>query len=49
MELAKKQNVVIPTFRQMKDPVQHTPAAVRLKSTGLWDLDPVNLFRITEE
>ncbi|GAB1398993.1 pyridoxal-phosphate dependent enzyme [Aminivibrio sp.] len=49
VELAKKQNVVIPTFRQMKDPVQHTPAAVKekLKTTGLWDLDPVNLFRIT--
>ncbi|NLB82923.1 MAG: pyridoxal-5-phosphate-dependent protein subunit beta, partial [Synergistaceae bacterium] len=49
VELAKKQNVIIPTFRQMKDPEQYTPAAIKekLKHTGLWDVDSVNLFRIT--
>ncbi len=45
---ARENGVVIPTFRQMKDPAL-VPEAVRgrLKSTGLWDIDPVNLFRVT--
>ncbi|MDO4787347.1 MAG: pyridoxal-phosphate dependent enzyme [Fretibacterium sp.] len=49
VELAKKRNVLIPTFKQMRDPEAHTPAGVkeRLKNVGLWDVDPVNLFRIT--
>lgn len=49
VELAKKRNVIIPTFRQMKDPDAHTPAPIkeRLRSTGLWDVDSANLFRIT--
>jgi cysteine synthase len=49
VELAKKRNVLIPTFRQMKDPEAHTPAKIKekLKQTGLWDVDPANLFRIT--
>ena len=49
VELAKKRNVLIPTFKQMKDPEAHTPAKIkeRLKQTGLWDVDPANLFRIT--
>ena len=29
VELAKKRNIVIPTFRQMKDPDAHTPAPDR--------------------
>ena len=49
VELAKKRNVLIPTFKQMRDPERHTPDGIkeRLKRTGLWDVDPANLFRIT--
>ncbi|MDJ0784942.1 MAG: pyridoxal-phosphate dependent enzyme [Desulfosarcinaceae bacterium] len=45
---ARERSIIIPTFRQMRDPRQ-IPAAVvqRLQSVGLWDLDPLNLFRIT--
>jgi len=48
-DLAKKRNVLIPTFKQMKNPDGHTPAKIKekLKNTGLWDIDPANLFRIT--
>ena len=40
-------NITIPTFAQMKDPTK-IPASIkaRLKNVGLWDVDPVNLFRI---
>lgn len=49
VQLAKSRNILIPTFRQMRDPEKHTPAAIREKlgHTGLWDVDPANLFRIT--
>jgi len=45
---AKERNIVIPTFAQMKDPAK-IPAAVKaeLKSIGMWDLHPRNLFRIS--
>lgn len=45
---ARENGVVIPTFRQMKDPAL-VPQGVRdkLKATGLWEMDPVNLFRVT--
>jgi len=45
---ARERNIVIPTFAQMKDHSK-VPAAVKeeLKSFGLWDLHPRNLFRIT--
>ncbi len=48
VQRAKERNIVIPTFAQMKDPAK-IPAAVkeRLKDVGLWDLNPLNLFRIT--
>ncbi|MBK9777415.1 MAG: pyridoxal-phosphate dependent enzyme [bacterium] len=44
----RERGVVIPTIAQMKNPAL-IPAATRerLAKTGLWDLDPVNLFRIT--
>ncbi|HOV28958.1 MAG TPA: pyridoxal-phosphate dependent enzyme [Synergistales bacterium] len=46
---ARERNIVIPTFKQMKDPDKHTPAKIkeRLKKVGLWDVDSANLFRIT--
>ena len=45
---ARERGIVIPTFRQMIDPTQ-TPAVIqeRLRDVGLWDLNPLNLFRIT--
>ena len=49
VELAKKRGVMIPTFKQMKNPEAHTPAKIKekLKHIGLWDVEPANLFRIT--
>ncbi|GHV93592.1 pyridoxal-5'-phosphate-dependent protein subunit beta [Spirochaetia bacterium] len=49
IQKAKENKVIIPTFKQMKDPDREIPDAVkaRLKNAGLWDVDPVNLFRIT--
>jgi cysteine synthase len=44
----KERGVIIPTFAQMRDPSK-IPQKIkdRLKTVGLWDIDPVNLFRIT--
>lgn len=44
----RDQNIIIPTFAQMKDP-SLIPAKVKaaLKDVGLWDVSPLNLFRIT--
>ncbi len=48
VQSVKEKNVVIPTLAQMKDP-NKIPASVKekLKKTGLWDVDPINLFRIS--
>lgn len=45
---AKEQNIVIPTFAQMKNP-ELTPDSIKqsLSGIGLWDIKPENLFRIT--
>lgn len=47
-QVARDRNILMPTFAQMRDP-STVPAAIqdRLRNTGLWDVDPVNLFRIT--
>jgi cysteine synthase len=44
---ARERAITVPTFKQMRDP-SLIPAEVksRLKDVGLWDLDPLNLFRI---
>ena len=44
----RERNIVLPTFAQMKEP-GGAPKHVqdRLRSVGLWDVDPANLFRIT--
>ena len=44
---ARERNIVIPTFKQMADP-SAIPADVKAKlaGVGLWDVDPINLFRI---
>jgi cysteine synthase len=44
----RERGIRIPTFAQMKNP-QSIPDDIkkRLRDVGLWDVDPVNLFRIT--
>jgi cysteine synthase len=45
---ARERRIIIPTFRQMRDPGLIPADLVRrLADVGLWDLDPLNLFRIT--
>ena len=48
VERCREKGILLPTFSQMKDP-QRTPSELieRLRKTGLWDVDPANLFRIT--
>ncbi len=45
---AKERDIIIPTFAQMRDP-KLIPSEIvrRLETVGLWDLDPLNLFRIS--
>ena len=45
---AQERNIIIPTFKQQRHP-QHVPPAIvaNLKKIGLWDINPLNLFRIT--
>lgn len=47
-KICKERNIIIPTFKQMRNP-DLIPQRIKnkLKKTGLWDVDPVNLFRIT--
>jgi cysteine synthase len=44
----KEKDIIYPTFEQMKNP-EKIPEQIKKKlaETGLWDVDPVNLFRIT--
>ncbi|MGD2043222.1 MAG: pyridoxal-phosphate dependent enzyme [Acidimicrobiia bacterium] len=45
---ARERNIVIPTFAQMRDPNLIPDEVVdKLENVGLWDLDPLNLYRIT--
>ena len=48
VQSVKERNIVIPTMAQMKDP-DKIPVKIKekLKTTGLWDVDPINLFRIS--
>jgi cysteine synthase len=48
IERARKKNIIIPTFEQMKDP-ELIPDKIKdkLKDVGLWDINSYNLFRIT--
>jgi len=45
---ARENNVIIPTYAQMKNP-ETIPAPIqeKLKNVGLWEVNPLNLFRIT--
>ena len=44
---ARENGILIPTFRQMKHP-DSIPEKVKegLRTVGLWDVNPLNLFRI---
>src|SRR3972149_6172949 len=45
---ARRQQIIIPTFAQMKDPSRIPPGIKeKLRGKGLWDVTPENLFRIT--
>lgn len=48
IQRVRERGIVIPTFAQMKDP-SLIPDSVKekLANVGLWDVDPLNLFRIT--
>ena len=48
VQRARERNIIIPTFAQMKDPAL-IPDGVkaRLENVGLWDVNSLNLFRIT--
>lgn len=48
LQRVREQNILIPTFRQMKNPELSPPRIkAALKNLGLWDVSPENLFRIT--
>ena len=48
IQRCREKNILLPTFKQMMDP-STVPADIKEKMThvGLWDVDPLNLFRIT--
>ena len=48
IQKAKENNIIIPTIAQMQNP-DLIPEKIKekLSHTGLWDVDPVNLFRIS--
>ena len=48
IEKARENSIIIPTIKQMQHP-ELIPDSIKekLSHTGLWDVDPVNLFRIT--
>lgn len=44
----REKNIIIPTYNQMKNPdLIPNRIKYKLKDVGLWDLNPLNLFRIT--
>jgi len=48
IQKAKENNIIIPTIAQMKDPGKiPAPIKEKLKNVGLWDVNPLNLFRVT--
>jgi cysteine synthase len=48
IERCKKNHIIIPTYKQMRNP-ELIPQKIqdKLKGIGLWDLNSLNLFRIT--
>ena len=48
VERAREKQIRIPTFKQMRDPKQIPAGIVKaLQGVGLWDVNPLNLYRIT--
>jgi len=48
IEHVRKRRIIIPTFKQMRDPsLIPEEILAKLKGVGLWDVDPLNLFRIS--
>ena len=48
VERAREKGIIIPTFAQMRNPAL-IPEKIKekLKNVGLWDVNPLNLFRIS--
>ncbi len=48
IQRAKERNIIVPTFAQQRNP-DLIPQKIKdkVKNLGLWDVDPLNLFRIT--
>ena len=48
IQVCREKGIILPTFKNMINPAT-VPVSIKekLKHTGLWDVDPVNLFRIT--
>jgi len=48
IERARERQIIVPTFRQMQNP-ELVPDKIKkkLKGIGLWEINPLNLFRIT--
>lgn len=46
---ARENNIVIPTFKQLRDPDKYVPEKIKkaLHQVGTEDINPINLFRIT--
>lgn len=45
---ARERNIIIPTFAEQQNPGKIPPAIKeKLKSVGLWEVNPLNLFRAT--
>ena len=48
IQKARENHIVIPTIAQMQNPdLIPEKIKAKLSHTGLWDVDPVNLFRIS--
>ena len=53
IQRAKEQNIIIPTLAEMKNPelipekIKEKLTQVGLSQVGLWDVNPLNLYRIT--
>ena len=48
VERCRQKGIILPTFREMIDPTKvGQKVKDRLRQVGLWDVDPVNLYRIT--
>ncbi len=48
VQRCQERDIIVPTFDEMVNP-EHIPDGIRgeLRGIGLWDLHPLNLFRIT--